>query len=117
MAKEFEEFQKTGEQFQKMGKDSFDAAVRSMGEANKGLQAIVAEVTDYSKKAVEEGTRAFEQMMGAKSLEQAIEIQSRYAKQAYDSYMAEMSKLGEMYVGLARNAYKPVESALPKKMI
>ena len=51
MAKEFEEFQKTGEQFQKMGKDSFDAAVRSMGEVNKGLQAIVAEVTDYSKKA------------------------------------------------------------------
>jgi hypothetical protein len=117
MAKEFEEFQKTGEQFQKMGKDSFDAAVRSMGEVNKGLQAIVAEVTDYAKKAVEESARAFEQMMGAKSLEQAIEIQSRYTKQAYDSYMAEMSKLGEMYVGLARNAYKPVESALPKKTI
>ena len=115
MAKEFEEFQKTGEQFQKVGKDSFDAAVRSMGEANKGLQAIVAEVTDYSKKAVEDSMRAFEQLMSAKTVEQAIEIQSRYAKQAYDSYMAEMSKLGEMYVGLARNAYKPVESALPKR--
>ena len=117
MAKEFEEFQKTGEQFQKMGKDSFDAAVRSMGEVNKGLQAIVAEVTDYSKKAVEESTRAFEQMMGAKSLEQAIEIQSQYTKKAYDTYMAEMSKLGEMYVGLAKNAYKPVESALAKKTV
>jgi hypothetical protein len=50
-------------------------------------------------------------------LEQAIEIQSQYTKQAYDTYMAEMSKLGEMYVGLARNAYKPVESVLPKKTI
>jgi hypothetical protein len=50
MAKEFEEFRKAGEQFQKVVKDSFDAAVRSLGEVNKGLQAIVAEVTDYSKK-------------------------------------------------------------------
>ena len=117
MAKEFEEFQKAGEQFQKVGKDSFDASVRSMGEVNKGLQAIVAEVTDYSKKAFEDGTRAFEQLMGAKTLEQAIEIQSRYAKKAYDAYMAEMSKLGEMYVGLAKNAYKPVELALAKKTV
>lgn len=55
--------------------------------------------------------------MSAKSLEQAIEIQSRYTKQAYDSYMAQMSKLGEMYVGLAKNAYKPVEAALAKKTV
>ena len=81
MANEFEKFQKTGEQFQKVGKDSFEAAVRSMGEVNKGLQAIVAEVTDYSKKAVEDSMRAFEQLMGAKTVEQAIEIQSQYAKQ------------------------------------
>jgi hypothetical protein len=117
MAKEFEEFQKTGEQFQKVGKDSFEAAVRSLSEVNKGLQAITAEVTDYSKKAVEDSMRAFEQLMGAKTVEQAIEIQSKYTKQAYDAYMAEMSKLGEMYVGLAKNAYKPVESALPKKTV
>jgi hypothetical protein len=70
-------------------KDGFDVAVRSFGEVNKGLQAITAEVTGYSKKAFEEGTRAFEQLMGAKSVEQAIEIQSRYAKKAYDTYIVE----------------------------
>ncbi len=117
MAKEFEEFHKAGEQFQKVGKDSFDAAVKSLGEVNKGLQAIAAEVTGYSKKAVEDSMRAFEQLMGAKSLEQAVEIQSQFTKKAYDTYMAEMSKLGEMYVGLAKNAYKPVESALAKKTV
>ena len=117
MAKEFEEFQKAGEQFQKMGKDSFDAAVKSLGEMNKGLQAIAVEVTDYSKKAVEDSMRAFEELMRAKTLEHAIEIQSQYTKKTYDTYMAEMSKLGEMYVGLARNAYRPVESTLAKKPV
>ena len=108
MLKGFEEFQKTG-------KENFDAAVRSFGEMNKGFQAIAAEMTDYSKKAFEDTTRAFEQLVGAKSIEQAIEIQSRYAKKAYDTYMAEMSKIGEMYAGLAKDAYKPVEAAMTKK--
>jgi phasin family protein len=104
------------EEFQKVGKDGFDAAVRSFGEMNKGFQAIAAEVTDYSKKAFEDSTRAFEQLIGAKSIEQAIEIQSQYAKKAYDAYVTEMSKLGEMYVGLAKDAYKPVEAAFTKKV-
>ena len=102
------------EEFQKVGKDGFDAAVRSFGEVNKGFQAIAAEVTDYSKKAFEDSTRAFEQLIGAKTIEQAIEIQSQYAKKAYDGYVAEMSKLGEMYVGLAKDAYKPVEKAVSR---
>ena len=49
--------QKFGEEFQRVGKDGFDAAVRSFGEVNKELQAIAAEVTDYSKKSFEDGTR------------------------------------------------------------
>jgi hypothetical protein len=106
--------QKYGEEFQRVGKDGFDAAVRSFGEVNKGLQAIAAEVTDYSKKAFEDGTRAFEQLLSAKSFEQVIEVQSQYLRMAYDAYVAEWSKLGEMYAGLTRNAYKPVEQAAAK---
>jgi hypothetical protein len=53
-------------------------------------------------------------MIGAKSFEQAFEIQSQYAKKAFDAYVAQLSKLGEMYVDLARNAYKPVEQAAAK---
>lgn len=54
------------------------------------------------------------QLLGAKSFEQVIEIQSQYARMAYEAYVAELSKLGEMYAGLTRNAYKPVEQALPR---
>ena len=101
--------QKFGEEFQRAGKDGFDAAVSSFGEMNKGLQAITAEITAYSKRAFEDGTRAFEQLLGAKSFEQVVEIQSQYAKKAYETYVAECSKLGQMYTGLTQNAYKPVK--------
>jgi hypothetical protein len=110
-----EELRNIGEEHQKLSKDGFDAAVRSFAEVNKGFQTLTAEMTDYSKRAFDDGCRAWEQLVGAKSFERAFEIQSQYAKNAYDSYIAEVSKLGEMYASLARNAYKPVEQAVAKK--
>jgi hypothetical protein len=95
--------------FQKMGQTSMDSALNAFGEWNKGWQAIASEMGDYTKRSFEDGTATFEKLMGAKSLEQAIEIQSTYAKRCYDDYMQQMSKLGAMYADLAKEAAKPME--------
>ena len=108
------DIQRYGEEFQRATKDGFDASVRSFGEVSKGFQAIAAIVVDYSKKSFEDSTRAFEQLAGAKSFEQAWEIESQYAKKAFDAYVAQASKIGEMYVDLARTAYRPVEQVVAK---
>ena len=104
-----EEFKNIGQEYQRVSKEGFDTATRSFGEVNKGFQALAAEMTDYSKRTFDDVLRAWEQLMSAKSVEQVIEIQSQYAKKAYDTHMSEMSKLGEMYVAIARSAAKPVE--------
>ena len=110
-----EPIQKATDDFQKMGKENYDAVLRSYGELHKGFQALGARMTDYSKRAREDATRAFEQVVGAKSLEHVFEIQSQYAKKAYDNWVAEASKIGEMYASVAREAYKPVEKAVTKR--
>jgi hypothetical protein len=84
-------------------------------EANKGLQEIATETSNYCKKAFEQATLTFEQLLGVKSLEQAIEIQSQYMKKGYDAHVAEVSKLGEMYVSLAQSLYKPFEKVVAKR--
>ena len=104
------------EEFQKAGQENFDTAVKNLEEVNKGFQAIASEVTDYTKKTIEDSTAAFEKLMGVKSVEQAIEIQTGFAKKAYEDYISQASKLGEMYVTLAKEAYKPVETAFAKKV-
>ena len=71
------------------------------------------EIAAYSKKSFEDGTRVFEQLIGAKSFDQAWKIQSQYAK-AFEAYVAQASKIGGMYVDLARSAYQPVEQAAAK---
>ena len=100
------------EDMQKLSQTNMDTAMKAFGEWNKGWQAIAAEITDYTKKSFEEGTATFEKLASAKSVEQAIEIQTGFAKRAYDGYMHQMSKLGGMYADLAKEAYKPVEKAL-----
>lgn len=95
--------------FQKMGQVNMDSALKVFGEWNKGWQAIASEMGDYSKRSFEDGSATFEKLMGAKSLEQAIEIQSTYAKRCYDDYMQQMSKLGAMYADLAKEAARPME--------
>ena len=52
--------------------------------------------------------------MGAKSLEKAMEVQSDYLKSSYEDFVAEATKLGELYADLAKEAYKPFEGALAK---
>jgi phasin family protein len=109
-----ETIQKTTDEFQKASKANYDAMARSYGELNKGFQAIAKRWTDFSKQSFEDATRTWEQLVSAKSLEHAFEIQSQYAKRAYDNWMAEMSKIGEMYKSAATEAYKPVEKAMEK---
>ena len=89
----------------------FEAASRSFAEANKGFQALAAEMMEYSKSAFDDAIRTWEQLIGVRSLEQAMQIQSDYAKRVYENHMAEMKKLGEMTVGMVRDASKPVEDA------
>ncbi|MET0653803.1 MAG: phasin family protein [Hyphomicrobiaceae bacterium] len=103
---------KNFDDIQKMSQTNMDTVMKAFGEWNKGWQAIAAEMTDFTKKSFEEGTATFEKLASAKSVEQAIEIQTGYAKRAYDGYMHQMSKIGGMYAELAKEAYKPVEKAL-----
>lgn len=102
------------EEIQKYGKESLDAAVKAFGSQQKGVQAIATEVADYSKKAFEASSAAFEKLAGVKTLDKAIELQSEFAKTSYEAYVAHATKVGELVTELAKEAFKPVEGLMNK---
>ena len=102
------------EEFQKYGKDQMDNAMASAGVYGKNLQAIATAYTDYTKKSFEEGSAYFEKLAGVKSLDKVLEVQTDYAKSAYESFVAESTKIGELYKDLAKEAYKPFEAFAAK---
>jgi hypothetical protein len=102
------------DEMQQLGKDNMDAAMKSFGALSKSVQAIAVEMADYSKKVFEQGTAAAEKLIGAKSLEKAIEVQSDYAKSSYEGFVAEATKLSELYADLAKETYRPFETQFGK---
>jgi hypothetical protein len=112
-----DEMVKSFEEFQKLGRDNVEATMTSLGALSKGFQTIAVELADYSKKVFEEGTGATEKLLGAKSLDKAIEVQSDYVKSAYEGFVSQSAKIGEIYAGLAQEAYKPFESYIAKASV
>ena len=76
------------------------------------LQAIFTEGADYTKKAVETRLALGEKLLGAKSFETVIQIQSEYAKTSYAAFVAQAAKMGELHSNLAKAAFKPAEQAI-----
>lgn len=101
---------KNFDDLQSVGKENVDAALKSFGALSKSGQAIAVEFADYSKKSFENGTAALEKLFGVKSFDKAIEVQTEYAKTAYEGFVAEASKLSELYANLAKETYKPFET-------
>ena len=93
------------ENVQKLGQSNMDSTMRMFGDWNRNWQAIAAEMGDYTKRSFEEGSATLEKLMGSKSVGQAIEIQTSYAKRAYDNYMQQVTKIGGMYANVAKKAY------------
>ncbi|MGH6841301.1 MAG: phasin family protein [Methylocella sp.] len=100
------------EDVQNYGKEQFGAAAAATTCFAKTLQTIATEATDYSKKALEQNTSFVEKLLGAKSYDTVIQIQSEYWKASYASFIAQATKMGELYSNLAREAFKPVGTAL-----
>lgn len=102
------------EEMQQYGKEQFDAAVASASTFSSGFQAIATAYGDYTKKSFEDTKSFVEKLSGVKSVEKAIEVQTEFAKSAYETFVAESQKIGALYSDLAKQAYKPLEGMAAK---
>jgi phasin family protein len=102
------------EEAQKKSKENLDKSMKAVGVLSKGMQEIAVDATDYAKKSMEESTSTMEKLMSAKSLDKAIEIQSTYAKSAYENAVGATTKMNDKFMSLMKEAMKPYEEMMPK---
>ena len=99
------------EDIQQYGKEQLETVVASATTLQQGMQAIASAYGDYTKKSFEQTKSYVEKLSGVRSLDKAIEIQTEFAKQAYETFVHESQKIRELYSGLAKQT---VESAVAK---
>jgi phasin family protein len=90
------------------------SAVAPADNVPVSIQTIANAYGDYTRKSLEE-TRSFvEKLTGVRSLDKAIEIQTEFARQAYETFVAESQRICELYSELAKQIFKPFAGLLAK---
>jgi phasin family protein len=90
-------------------KDTVEACVKAANVAGKGAETLHNEIYTYSKSAIEGGIANAKALMASKSAHEAFELQTGYAKTAFDSYVAELTKISEMFVATSKETFEPIQ--------
>jgi hypothetical protein len=102
------------EQAGSIGQEFVESGLRCAAAFSNGMQLIASEAADYSKASFESGSKAFEQVMKAKSPDKALQIQAEYARRAYEDMVAQSTRMSQLCADLARDVYKPFEAIVAK---
>jgi hypothetical protein len=92
---------------QQNGEKRLDTGTASTSTLQSGFQAIATAYSDYTKKSFEDTKSFVETLSGVRSLDKAIEVQTEFAKTAYETFVTESQKIGALYGDLAKQSYKP----------
>ena len=79
------------------------------------FQTLATAYGNYTKKSFEQTQAFVEKLSGVRSLDKAVEIQTEFAKQAYETFVTESQKIRELYRGLAKQNLRPFEGMAAKK--
>ncbi len=95
-------------------KESIDASMASAAVATKGFDALTEEVAAYGKKAAEAGFANVKALQGVKSVQDLVEVQTGFARAAFDMAFAGATKMAELSVKAANEAVEPIQSRVAK---
>lgn len=94
----------------KQSKRAVEAMVNATTVTTRGLEAINAENMAFAKTQFDESVAAAKAMFGARTLQDLIDLQTGFAKSAFDSYMSQSTKVSEIATKLAQEAFEPINA-------
>ena len=89
-------------------KQNLEALTASATAAQKGAEALSAQVVSYSKTSWENGVAAAQTISQARSIQELIELQTNFAKSAMETYLSEVTKMTETLTGSVKDSFKPI---------
>ncbi len=105
----YEKAVKNYDQFVGYGKDTVEAYVAAATVAGKGAEVLHNELYSYSKQSFEGSIAAAKALLGTKSVHEAFELQSDFAKNAFEAYVGQVTKMSEIFASTAKEAFEPIQ--------
>jgi len=91
-------------------KKNYEALVASATAATKGAETLGAQAVAFSKKSVEDQVAAAKTLAAAKSVQEVIELQTSFAKTAFETYIAELNKVAEIVAASVKATTSPINA-------
>src|SRR5690606_32783217 len=79
-----------------LSKETADAVMAASTAYAKGMEQLTAEWLSFSKQSVEEGIATTKALLGARTIQEVVDLQANFAKSQFDQIMNQGAKLGEM---------------------
>lgn len=98
------------EDYADLTKGNLEAVGASTRAAAKGAETIAQNIAEYSRKNFEEATKALKGLTAVKSPTEAFQLQSEFAKNAFESMIAEASRASETVVKIWGDVLEPLSS-------
>ncbi|HTQ14429.1 MAG TPA: phasin family protein [Rhizomicrobium sp.] len=105
----FEKAVKNYDHFVGYGKDTAEAYLKAANAAGKGFETLHNEIYGFSKQSIEDSIAATKAVLGAKSVHEAFELQTDFARTAFDAYVGQMTRLGEIFTATAKETFEPIQ--------
>lgn len=106
----FEKAVKSYDTIISFGKDNAEAMLKSANAAGKSIETINSEFFAFARKSVDESVAAAKAVLSAKSIEEAFERQSEFGKAAFETYVDQLAKFGDMALAAARGTAEPLQA-------
>ena len=90
--------------------ETLDAMVKAGSVMARGMESFSKELMTFAQASAEANAAVATRMFGVKSLQEAIDLQNAHARDSFDKAVAETSKLTEMSVKVANEAFEPLQA-------
>ena len=101
---------KAAEQLADLYRGNIDAFVEAGRIAATGAQSIGQDIAAKSRDGIEQAANGVRAITEAKSPTELVQLQSEYARSAFDRFVNDSSALTEKFVKLAGEAFRPISN-------
>ncbi len=89
-------------------KESLNAMMASAGAFAKGFEKLTSESTSFSKAAFDESVATAKAAASAKTLQEALELNSDFMKASVEKNLGQINKVADIWASTAKDTVEPL---------
>lgn len=94
----------------KFNKENLDAFVVASTTYAKGVESVSKSWAAFAQETFEASANVAKAMLGAKTLKEAVDLQTDFAKTTFDKFVAEGTKVSEASIKVTNEALEPINA-------